>query len=65
VKPLLLAALLLLAGPAFAAEVTIPGPDGVALRARLLLPEGPARGPAIVALHGCGGAAADPDRRGG
>jgi dienelactone hydrolase len=63
VKPLLLAALLLLAGPAFAAGVSIPGPDGVALRARLLLPEGKARGPAIVALHGCGGAFPARDRQ--
>jgi dienelactone hydrolase len=44
--------LLLVAAPAWAETVTIPGPDGVELRARLLLPEG---APAIVALHGCGG----------
>lgn len=50
-----LAALLLLAGPAAAATVTLPGPDGIELRADLLLPDGPPVAPAVVALHGCGG----------
>jgi dienelactone hydrolase len=47
--------LLLVAAPAWAETVTIPGPEGVELRARLLLPEGAPVAPAIVALHGCGG----------
>jgi dienelactone hydrolase len=51
----MLAALLALAGPAAAETVVLPGPGGVALRADLLLPAGPAVAPAIVALHGCGG----------
>ena len=38
-------------------EVAIPGPEGVTLRALLALPEGPPRGAAVVALHGCGGLA--------
>jgi dienelactone hydrolase len=36
-------------------RVSIPAPDGAALDAALVLPDGPARGPAVVALHGCGG----------
>jgi dienelactone hydrolase len=36
-------------------RVSIPAPDGVALDAALVLPDTPARGPAVVALHGCGG----------
>jgi dienelactone hydrolase len=49
--------LLLFAAPACGAgqNVTVPGPEGVALRATLLLPDGPPVAPAIVALHGCGG----------
>ena len=43
-------------GPAFAEQVTIPGPNGIALRADLFVPPAGQRGPAIVALHGCGGA---------
>lgn len=35
--------------------VSLPGPEGVTLRAALALPEGPPTGPAVVALHGCGG----------
>jgi len=35
-------------------RVTIPD-GGVALRAELVLPRGPAVAPAVVALHGCGG----------
>ena len=52
---LLLLALLV---PACAAEprsITLPGPDGVTLQAELYLPDGPVRGPAILALHGCSG----------
>ena len=43
--------------PCFAKAQTIrfPGPDGMVLNATLFLPHGPAKGPAIVALHGCGG----------
>ena len=36
-------------------RVSIPGPGGVSLDAALVLPAGPVKGPAIVALHGCGG----------
>lgn len=50
-----LALLLLLTLPARAETVTIPGPEGVELRAELLLPEGVPVAPAVVALHGCGG----------
>ncbi len=41
--------------PALAEPVTIPGPDGIALRAELFVPPAGQRRPAIVALHGCGG----------
>lgn len=37
------------------ARVAIPGPDGISLNAALVRPVGPARAPAIVALHGCAG----------
>ena len=60
-----LALLLLLALPARAETVTIPGPEGVALRAELLLPDGAPKGPAVVALHGCGGPWAQRDRQWG
>jgi dienelactone hydrolase len=53
-----LIALLVLALPACATgqqSLTIPGPDGLRLQAELFLPEGPPRGPAILALHGCSG----------
>jgi dienelactone hydrolase len=36
-------------------RVSVPARDGTALDAALVLPEGPPRGPAVVALHGCGG----------
>ena len=45
----------LLAAPARAETVEILGPQDVALRATLLVPDGPPVAPAIVALHGCGG----------
>lgn len=48
-------AVLLLAPPALAESVTLPGPRGVVLKAALLLPPGRPVAPAIVALHGCGG----------
>ena len=35
--------------------VRIPEPDGTVLDAALVMPIGPTRSPAIVALHGCGG----------
>lgn len=57
--------LLLIAAPARGETVTLPGPDGVVLRAELLLPDGPAVAPAIVALHGCGGPYAQRDRQWG
>jgi dienelactone hydrolase len=52
---LLMMLALLLARPALAEEVQIPGPDGVTLRAVLVMPRGPVVAPAIVVLHGCGG----------
>lgn len=45
------------------AEVAIPGPNGVALRAVLVRPAGPVRAPAVIALHGCDGP--NPARDGG
>jgi dienelactone hydrolase len=36
-------------------RVSVPGPNGVSLDAALVLPEGEAKAPAVVALHGCGG----------
>jgi dienelactone hydrolase len=36
-------------------RVSVPGPEGVNLDAALVLPAGPAKAPAIVAMHGCGG----------
>jgi dipeptidyl aminopeptidase/acylaminoacyl peptidase len=36
-------------------RVTVPGPNGVGLDAALVLPEGTAKAPPVVALHGCGG----------
>jgi dienelactone hydrolase len=36
-------------------RVKIPAPDGASLDAALVQPDGPARAPAVVALHGCGG----------
>jgi dienelactone hydrolase len=36
-------------------RVSIPAPDGVALDAALVVPDGPVHGKAVVALHGCGG----------
>jgi dienelactone hydrolase len=51
--------LLSLAGVARAEDVTIPGPEGLALKSRLFRPAAggtaPAPVPAIVLLHGCGG----------
>ena len=42
-------------------RVSIPAPDGVALDAAMVLPDGPPRGAAVVALHGCGGPFASRD----
>ena len=58
-----IALLLLLAAPAHAEPVQIPGPAGVALRAELHRPSAPRAVPAIVALHGCGGAFPARDRQ--
>ncbi|WP_419896599.1 dienelactone hydrolase family protein [Roseomonas sp. USHLN139] len=44
-------------GAAEPRPVTLPGPDGLALQALLLLPEGGAPGIPVIALHGCGGLA--------
>jgi dienelactone hydrolase len=38
-----------------AQRVAIPTTGGVTLDAALVLPDGPPHGPAVVALHGCGG----------
>lgn len=40
--------------PAWAEHVTLPGPNGITLQAELFRPAS-GSGPAIVALHGCGG----------
>jgi dienelactone hydrolase len=50
--------LLLAFAPAVSAraeDITLPGPDGVTLKAKLFRPDGVLVGPAVVALHGCGG----------
>ena len=49
--------------PAAAEPVEIPAPGGVVLKAELFRPAGPAVAPAIVALHGCGGAYPKRDRQ--
>jgi dienelactone hydrolase len=36
-------------------RVSVPGPNGVNLDAALVLPGGPAKAPAVVGMHGCGG----------
>ena len=36
-------------------RVSVPGPNGVNLDAALVLPDGNAKAPPVVALHGCGG----------
>ncbi len=46
--------LALSAGPLAAQPVSIPA-NGLDLKARLVLPQGQPKAPAIVALHGCGG----------
>jgi dienelactone hydrolase len=51
-----------LAQPAFQA-VEIPTEGGVMLKAKLFLPQGTPVAPAIVALHGCGGAYPSRDRQ--
>ena len=47
--------MMLAAGAAQAETVRVTGPDGIILNAELYPAQGKARGPAIVALHGCGG----------
>jgi dienelactone hydrolase len=49
------AALLLLAGTSQAADLTIPGPEGIALKSRLFEPVESRAAPGIILLHGCGG----------
>jgi dienelactone hydrolase len=51
----ILMVLLLLPLVARSEPVRVPGPDGIILNAELYVPHGVPRGPAIVALHGCGG----------
>ncbi|HUI16879.1 MAG TPA: dienelactone hydrolase family protein [Alphaproteobacteria bacterium] len=58
-----LALALAAAPPASAEPVEIPEPDGVVLKAELFRPAGPPAAPAIVALHGCGGAYPKRDRQ--
>ena len=36
-------------------QVKVPAPDGTQLDAALVLPSGPIKPPAVVAMHGCGG----------
>lgn len=55
-RKVLLVLLLLLTGAARAETVEIPLADGTMLKAELYRPDGPVVAPAIVALHGCGGA---------
>ncbi|MGD0107758.1 MAG: dienelactone hydrolase family protein [Rhodopila sp.] len=45
----------LLAAGVQAERVSVPGQKGINLDAALVLPEGAAKMPAVVALHGCGG----------
>lgn len=53
----------LLASPAWAEHVQIPGPEGITLQAELFRPAGAPVAPAVVALHGCGGAFPARDRQ--
>ena len=46
-----------------AETVHFAGPDGITLSAELILPAGPPKPPAIVALHGCGGPFPSRDRQ--
>jgi dienelactone hydrolase len=62
-RRLALLLLLILATGARAGPVVIPGPDGILLKANLVRPAGPVVAPAIVALHGCGGAFPKRDRQ--
>ena len=43
--------------PRHVQQVSVPLPEGPPLRAVLALPDGPATGATIIALHGCGGLA--------
>jgi dienelactone hydrolase len=52
----------LMAVPAWAEHVTLPGPLGITLQAELFRPAS-GSGAAIVALHGCGGAYPSRDRQ--
>jgi dienelactone hydrolase len=52
----------LIAAPAWAEHVTLPGPQGITLQAELFRPAS-GTGAAIVALHGCGGAYPARDRQ--
>ena len=56
-------ALLVCCASAEARPVRVPGAGGLTLNAEILLPDGPATGPAIVALHGCSGPLAARDRK--
>ncbi len=47
--------LLLMSATARAETVRVPGPEGIMLNAELFAAQGKARGPAVVALHGCSG----------
>jgi len=48
-------ALSVCATPVQARSVRVPGANGLTLNAEIYYPDGPSRGPAIIALHGCAG----------
>ncbi len=54
-RNVLMILVLLAAGAARAEPVYFPGPEGITLQGEVFRPEGEPRGPAVVALHGCGG----------
>ena len=54
-RNVLMILVLLTAGAARAEPVSFPGPEGITLQGEMFRPEGEPRGPAVVALHGCGG----------
>lgn len=50
-----IAMLLLFAAAAHAEDVTLPGPEGITIKAKLFRPDVATAAPALVLLHGCGG----------
>lgn len=63
IQALAVLCVLAVAVAARAESVEIPGPEGVVLKASLYRPVGAIVGPAIVALHGCGGLFVSRDRQ--